>query len=286
MTMRYDNPFPGMNPYLEDPLIWPDFHNRLIASMADNLGTRVPDTYRVGIQERTEVATVAGDSLEPALEPAFIAPDARVTDTSEMLGGLEPAPAYGGAAAAVAPPAHGVAVRVATLEEARVTYLYVQRMRDWKVVAIVEVLSPTNKMPGEGRVNYRHKRDAILTSGVSLVEIDLLRGGRPMPLQTATLPSDYRILVCRGWERPNAVLYPFSVRQAIPKFALPLSPGDDEPEVDLGPIINGMHHTARYSQVTRYSEPPPGPVFDVGTREWVDGRLESFRRPAPQGERL
>lgn len=283
MTMRYENPFPGMNPYLEDPLIWPDFHNRLIANLADNLGARVPDTYRVGIQERTEVVTIAG---APA-EPLFIVPDARVTDTSEMLGGLEPAPAYAGTAAAVvAPPAHGVAVKVAPPDETRVTYLYVQRMRDWKVVAIVEVLSPTNKIPGEGRVNYLHKRDAILASGVSLVEIDLLRGGQPMPLQTPTatppLPSHhYRILVCRGWERPNAVLYPFRVQQAIPRFTLPLSPEDDEPEVDLGPIVNAMHHRARYAQVTQYAAPPPGPAFDAGAQEWVAERLASWR-PAPQ----
>ena len=29
--MKYDNPFPGMNPYLEHPDIWPDFHFSLVA---------------------------------------------------------------------------------------------------------------------------------------------------------------------------------------------------------------------------------------------------------------
>ena len=276
MATLYENPFPGMNPYLEDSLIWPGFHNRLIANMADNLGTRVPDNYRVDIQERTEVVTIS----DPSSEPTFRIPDARVTDTSG-ISQFELAPAYAGAAATVvAPPENGVAVKVARQEEARVTYLYVQRTPDWKVVTVVEVLSPTNKTPGEGRLNYLHKREEIFASGVSLVEIDLLRGGPPMPLQTVVSPSHYRILVSRGWERPDAVLYPFNVRQAIPKFTLPLSPDDDEPEVNLGPIVNALHHAARYAQVARYANLPPGPALATDFQEWVDERLASFRQPA------
>ena len=240
MAMNYDNPFPGMNPYLEDPLIWPGFHNRLIANMADDVGTRVPDNYRVDIQERTEVVTIGEEN--------------------------------------------GVAVKVAAPDEARVTYLYVQRMPDWKVVTVVEVLSPTNKIPGDGKVSYLHKREEIFASGVSLVEIDLLRGGRPMPLQTVAPPSHYRILISRGWERPDAILFPFSVQQTIPKFTLPLSPADDEPEIDLGPIINAMHRTARYGQVTRYADPPPGPMFTGDYQEWIFGRLEGFRAESNRGE--
>ena len=277
MTMRYDNPFPGMNPYLEDPLIWPGFHNQLIARMAFELGPQVPANYRVDIQERTEVVTIGGS----ASEPTFRIPDARVTATSDLPDRLELAPAYTNTATtATAPLENGVAVRVAMLEEARVTYLYVQRMPDWKVVTIVEVLSPTNKIPGEGRTNYLHKRDEVFASGVSLVEIDLLRGGQPMPLQTVLPPSHYRILVSRGWERPDAVLYPFNVQQAIPKFTLPLSPDDDEPEVNIGPIVNALHHNARYAQVVRYADRPPGPALATEFQEWVDERVASFRQPA------
>ncbi len=274
--MNYDNPFPGMNPYLEDPLIWPGFHNQLIARMAFELGPQVPANYRVDIQERTEVVTI-GDA---ASEPTFRIPDARVTDTSG-ISQFELAPAYASAAATVvSPPENGVAVKVARQEETRVTYLYVQRMPDWKVVTVVEVLSPTNKIPGEGRINYLHKREEIFASGVSLVEIDLLRGGPPMPLQTVVSPSHYRILVSRGWDRPDAVLYPFNVQQAIPKFTLPLSPDDDEPEVNLGSIVNTLHHTARYAQVVRYADHPPGPALAEDFREWMDGQLTAFRQSA------
>ena len=219
MTMRYENPFPGMDPYLEHPHIWPGFHNRLITHMADDLADRLPANYRIDIQERTDP------------------------------------------------------------EEARVAWLYVQRMPDWKVVTVVEVLSPTNKIRGEGRDNYLHKRAEFFNSRVSLVEIDLLRRWEPMPLETVAPLSHYRILVCRGWQRPNAVLYPFGVQQDIPKFTLPLQPGDDEPEVDLGALVSETHRRGRYGQIAGYANRPPAPAFAAEVQKWVDSRLEAFRPP-------
>lgn len=269
--MNYQNPFPGMDPYLEQPHIWPGFHNRLIAYMADDLNDRLPGHYRVDIEERTEVAAVYGSEPDPAL----MIPDALVMETS---GRATAATAV--ASAAVAPPENGVAVRVTVPEEARVRWLYVQRMPDWKVVTVIEVLSPTNKASGEGRTKYLREREEIFADGISLVEIDLLRRGQPMPLETALPPSHYRILVCRGWQRPHAILYPFNAQQAIPKFTLPLRPGDEEPEVDLGALVSEVHRRARYAQITHYSEPPPEPALDEETLRWIDERLAALRRPA------
>ncbi len=149
-------------------------------------------------------------------------------------------------------------------------------MPERDVVTIVEVLSPTNKAPGTGRLQYLRKREAISAGYVNLVEIDLLRRGQPMPLETPPPASDYRILVCRSLEHPSALLYPFTVQQAIPKFTLPLLPEDEELEVDLGAIINGMHHTVRYGQVARYQDPPPEPDFAPEVAEWVGERVAGF----------
>ncbi|MEI7643913.1 MAG: DUF4058 family protein [Chloroflexales bacterium] len=46
-------PFPGMDPYLEQPAIWPDLHNRLIVTLADDLAPRLRPRYYVSIEERT-----------------------------------------------------------------------------------------------------------------------------------------------------------------------------------------------------------------------------------------
>ena len=270
--MQYDNPFPGMNPYLESEGIWPDFHNELISQLRSALTVHLPDRYHISLQQRTEVAPPLG----PAPDLALIIPDALVTDVHppSMIDATPEATAT--ATAVAAPPEEAAAVRVRMPREVRVTWLRVESMPERDIVTIIEVLSPTNKAPGTGRLQYLRKREAISAGYVNLVEIDLLRRGQPMPLETSLPASDYRILVCRGLEHPSALLYPFNVQHAIPKFTLPLLPEDEELEVDLGAIINGMHHTARYGQVARYHEPPPEPAFDGEVGEWVKERVAAF----------
>jgi hypothetical protein len=41
------NPFPGANPYLEQPDYWSDFHNQLVAEIARALIPQVLPNYRV-----------------------------------------------------------------------------------------------------------------------------------------------------------------------------------------------------------------------------------------------
>ena len=273
--MNYDNPFPGMNPYLEHRDIWPDFHDDLAAQLRGTLGPQLPDRYRIALQRRVEVAEPFGDPSGLAL----MIPDALVTSEP---GGPGPASSRSttavmeAPAAVAAPPESATPVRVRMPREVRVTWLRVERAPNREVVTIIEILSPTNKAPGEGRRRYIRKREAVIASGVNLVEIDLLRRGEPMPLETPPPASDYRILVCRALERPDALLYPFGVKQAIPRFELPLLPEDAGPEVDLGAIIDGMHHTARYGPVAGYENPPPEPEFTPEVQQWVAERVAAF----------
>ena len=277
--MKYDNPFPGMNPYLERSDLWPDFHNDLIAQLRTTIGPQLPGNYRIGLEQRVEVAEPFGPP--PAL--TLMIPDALVSDAPPVSpGGMTTATT----AVAAPPKKDAAAIPVRMPREVRVTWLRVEAAPNRQVVTIIEVLSPTNKAPGEGRRRYIRKREAILAAGVNLVEIDLLRRWEPMPLETPPPASDYRILVCRAWQRPDALLYPFTVRQPIPAFPLPLLPSDDgsddaEPEVSLGPIIAGMHHTARYTQVAAYENPPPEPAFPPETRQWIAERLTALR---PDGQ--
>ncbi len=268
--MQYDNPFPGMNPYLERRDIWPDFHNDLIAQLRTILGPELPARYRIALQQRIEVEAPSAQPLDLAL----MIPDALVTDEPA---GQPLRPAEITAATAVATyDVEEFAVRVQMPRAVAVTWLRVETVPDQEIVTIIEVLSPTNKAPGQERLRYERKREVIASSGANLVEIDLLRRWQPMPLATPPSPSDYRILVCRALEHPSALLYPFSLKQAIPRFPLPLLPGDEEPEVDLGAIINRMHHTARYGLVARYHEPPPEPAFAPEAQAWVEARLAGF----------
>ncbi len=46
------SPFPGMDPYLEDPGLWPDVHHGLISEMQANLNAHVRPKYYVRVEER------------------------------------------------------------------------------------------------------------------------------------------------------------------------------------------------------------------------------------------
>jgi hypothetical protein len=45
------SPFPGMDPYLEHPRSWPNFHHRLITAIAIHLGPQLRPKYRVVVEE-------------------------------------------------------------------------------------------------------------------------------------------------------------------------------------------------------------------------------------------
>ena len=50
------SPFPGMDPYLEDPRFWRNAHARLIADMQAQLNPRLRPNYLAMIEERVYIA--------------------------------------------------------------------------------------------------------------------------------------------------------------------------------------------------------------------------------------
>jgi hypothetical protein len=92
-------------------------------------------------------------------------------------------------------------------------FLEVRLVQTNLLVCVIEVLSPTNKRTGEGRTAYETKRQKILASATHLVEIDLLRGGSPLPLGDPDRKL-YSILVSRSGDRPNAELYEFPLEHS------------------------------------------------------------------------
>ena len=252
------SPFPGMDPYLEHPSLWPDVHNRLIPAIADALSPKVAPNYYVRLERRTYLLTP--DDL------AFIGrPDLAVL----------PIPEYELLRRRSLPLAEAgvVEVTLAMPEEVGESYLEVHEVATGRVVTVLELLSPANKLYPKGRAEYEQKRYDIAYSRTNLVEIDLLRAGEPMPTQGRRVESDYHILVSRATTRPRAHLYPFNVRNPIPAFSLPLLPGDEEPTVELGVIFHALYERARYDLSLDYSQPPVPPLREEDAA-WARERIE------------
>jgi hypothetical protein len=168
-------------------------------------------------------------------------------------------------------------------DQIRESYLEVRKTVTQEVVATLEVLSPSNKRPGNGRREYEEKRLRTLGTRTHLVEIDLLRAWDPFPMwplgqpATGALPGDYRIVVARGDQRPWADLYAFGVRDVIPSFPLPLQPGDDAVPVHLQALFDAVYDRGRYGQQVDYRSEPVPPL-GVEDSAWAEALLREQGR--------
>ncbi|MEH2182253.1 DUF4058 family protein [Nostoc sp.] len=231
------NPFPGMNPYLEQPELWHQVHNRLIVVIADDLTPQIAPKYRVSIKER--VYTSVDDILLVGIADVAVA-KRNTTDNSTTL-----------TAAKLAEPSK---VKVPVPEQITERFLEVRATPTKEVVAVIEILSPKNKRSKEGRAADESKRQKILASATNLVEIDLLRQGESMPILGASV-TDYSILVSPSYNRPDADLYTFDLKNPIPIFPVPLCEGEPEPIVDLQRLLNEVYERARFDLAIDYSQP-------------------------------
>lgn len=244
------SPFPGMDPYLENPALWPDVHNRLIAAMADALSPVLRPRYYIALESRVYVFDF--DDLVLVGRPDLtVVPG----EGPQRLSPLALADAG------------FVEVEVPMTDEVEETYLEVREAGGGQVVTVVEVLSPGNKLHPQGRKDYEEKRAAVFATRTNLVEIDLLRAGAPMPV-SKKIRSDYRILISRSSRRPRGQLYPFGVRQPIPAFTLPLLPGDKEPPVDLNTLLHELYERASFDLRLDYSQPPAPPLAETDA-DWA-----------------
>jgi Protein of unknown function (DUF4058) len=158
------------------------------------------------------------------------------------------------------------------LETIREGYLEIRDAGTHAVVTAIELPSPTNKMLGEGRRKYEEKRQEILLTATSLVEIDLLRGGQPMAMEP--IPEEaYRILVAPGWERPRARLTVFGIRSPLPELSVPLRRGEAEPHVGLAAMLASLYDRARYDVSVDYRLLPPEPPLSPEDAAWMDELL-------------
>jgi hypothetical protein len=228
-----------MDPYLEAPEFWSEVHNRMIVAIADDLSSKLRPRYRVAIDQRIYLSS--GDARQ------VVVPDVTVTQQS---------PIKSPAVATLTPPiTTPIAISLELPEEIRESYLEVREAATGRVVTIVELLSPKNKRNGEGRIAYDRKRQQVLASATHFVEIDLLRRGKPFPLGQQQIATPYYVLVARGDQRPHADLYPFTLREPMPSFPLPLEGTDEEPVVILQEIFDGVYDRAGFDLAIDYGQP-------------------------------
>jgi hypothetical protein len=150
-----------------------------------------------------------------------------------------------------------------------------------RVVTAIELLSPTNKVPFEGRTEYKRKQREYLTTGVNLVEIDLLRGGpyvlaTPLEKVPESKRAPYMISVRRSAHPRRANVYPLPLRERLPAIYIPLRPTDKDVVLNLQTMIDLCYRQGSYSNIDYRREPEP--PFSPEDAKWADQLLREQGR--------
>jgi hypothetical protein len=239
--------FPGMDPYLEDPGIWPDFHTTLCVELKRSLNRILPPGYMAKIDRYVWIhEPSAEDRIRLGKPDAYVAknPD-RARQQENTVDTLE-APA--------------TIVLPAVRQEGN-RYLKILDAKNHRVVTVLEILSPANKNAGIDREAYLMKRNEYYATGMNVIEIDLLRTGQRMPWGEHHPPrGDYYVMICRASEFPKAGIWSLSVREPLPTIPIPLDQGIPEPHLALKECFDNAFEDSRHETEIDYSFPPTPPL--------------------------
>jgi Protein of unknown function (DUF4058) len=146
-------------------------------------------------------------------------------------------------------------IQLTTQDVERVPYLEIRDRISRELVTVLEMLSPSNKR-GDDRRQYLAKRSQLLASSANLVEIDLLRGGRPMP-DTNRPKCAYSVVVSRAEDRPRGGFWPIKLRERLPEIPIPLKRPDGDARVDLQEVLNHAYDVYGYEDFIYSGTPAP-----------------------------
>lgn len=256
------SPFPGMDPYLESPDIWPDFHDRIASEISTTLNRELPATYYARLETRPEVGIIGeaphrrivadvsvnrADSQESSNLAVADVPRADISESVDLV-----------------------------IETENIRHHYVEvrdSQRGHELVTLIEIVSPSNKRAGTDRNDYVAKQREVLGSDASLVEIDLLRTGNPIigggEVIDALINMEPRVQyaagVCRAWRRDRGTaayqLFPFTLREPLPCIPIPLREGEAEVPLDLQYVFRQVYDGGPYRRgAVDYARPPQPPL--------------------------
>lgn len=141
---------------------------------------------------------------------------------------------------------------------------------------MIEFLSLANKLAGEGRNQFRKKRDELLAARVNFVEVDLIRQGAwrdvlaPV-VAPASIRTAYRAITRRFHPVHRIELYPFSLRQPLPALPIPLRQADKDVRLELQSLVNQAYQNGRYDRIDYTAECQP--PLEGEDAAWADELL-------------
>lgn len=248
-----------MDPFLEAAGLWPDFHHNFITEIQRQLNATLRPRYHARIEDRVFVYDDTGDIATRIPDVTVVPAMRRHVATSPSASGTITEP---------------IEITELIDDEVREASLAIIDARDRRVVAVIEVMSPSNKSPGSpGRELYGRKRREVLQSQAHWIEIDLLLRGQPFFPRELAPACHYLVHASRRTtQRRRTLIWPIRLQDALPTIGIPLT-GDEPPaHLDLQAALTAAYEGSALEADIDYSADPV-PLFPRGVAEWVTERL-------------
>jgi len=261
------SPFPGMDPFLESPSQWSEFHARFIYELAAELGDNVDDNFGVHIEKRVYLVedNLWGDGRGFQAIPNVMIERQRTiapaTSTQTM--------------ATVSEPTYIERFEALEVHE---WFIEIRETRNRDAIAVIELVSPFNKTAGtRGIEDFNGKRNAVMASRTHWIEIDLLRNGAR--LAEVENKSDYYALLKRAVQpHDQFAVWFFDLRDKMPTIAVPLRLPYDDIALELQTVFDRTNERAHYARHLDYSADIPMPRLSVPMLRWVGDQLQQWQQ--------
>jgi Protein of unknown function (DUF4058) len=261
------SPFPGMDPYLEAPVRWLDFHNDLATEIRAALNRALDPRY---------VATLTSYVAYETVEIAPSSRNQRRSDVSVVRMVSTPTDPSAAIATASPEPVESAIPWETPMMLDRVEILTTEGE---KLVTVIEILSPSNKRANhDDGQEYRRKRKELFRSSTHLLEIDLLRAGDRMPLAEPVPVAPYYVMLSREKCRPGVHVWPIRLQDRLPTVPVPLLEGDTDVTLDLGAAVASVYERGAFERRLDYSLAPPPPALSEADTAWMDALLREHGR--------
>lgn len=265
------SPFPGMDPYLETSL-WTTLHFSLASEIIRQLVPQIYPHYVALPVERfimespdtISITATNGHTPPPVAKTTY--PDVGITQATVPLDGTSTVTKR--ATTTMPTP-----TRMSTVIPEAIPHVEIE-IRDSKgrqLVTAIEILSPINKRD-IGYTKYIQKRQKILQSTTHLLEIDLLRTGKRVPM-TEPLPTGrYFVFLSRAEERPLTDVWPIQLEQQLPTIPIPLLHPDESATLDLQAAFTATYDLSHYDLLIDYTQ-LPDVTLSSQERRWINKNL-------------
>ncbi|MDB5322315.1 MAG: hypothetical protein JWN40_3946 [Phycisphaerales bacterium] len=254
------SPFPGVDPFLEGQGVWHDFHHGFIFCWREMLMRKLPSNYIARVEEHVYLDRGGGedadDTIVQRIPDVLVEQRAEAGTARDVSGAVTLKPTI---------------VRHIIGDPIREGYIEVVRRGDNTLVAVLELLSPTNKR-GVGRGEYLLKRDQILRGPAHLVEVDMLLRGPRMPFREGLPEGHYFAMISRADRRPECEVFPWTVQDRPPAIPIPLETPDADVVIDLHQVYSTTFERGPYDELVRYDRPVGFPMAE-DMQKWVGERL-------------